>query len=208
MPADTPMVLVRREPTREQQLAMQKALLDNWPKLIGDDVCVNGRLLTAVYEAALSASPAREEEPCPVCGCEERTGAGYLQCECPAPSPGEGDAPVAWTPNGGEYGCPPILPPDTQVMVLRRSGAVTGPYPAGRIEWHHQGVPSDPMFYRITRPTPATPEGAELHLRAFRDGLRIYRGNVRVEGPWSWSEASEALAALAALQPQAGEGDQ
>lgn len=35
----------------------------------------------------LSASPARGEgDACPVCGCEERTGAGYLQCECPAPS--------------------------------------------------------------------------------------------------------------------------
>lgn len=44
-----------REPSREQSLAMSRALIDNWPKLIGDDVCVNGRLSDATYKAAIDA---------------------------------------------------------------------------------------------------------------------------------------------------------
>ena len=30
-----------------------------------------------------------DESPCPVCGCEVRTPAGYLQCECPARTAGD-----------------------------------------------------------------------------------------------------------------------
>lgn len=49
---------------------------------------------------ALTAAPARAaepEEPCPVCGCEERGQGGYLSCECPAPaSPASVTKSVAW----------------------------------------------------------------------------------------------------------------
>lgn len=41
----------------------------------------------------LSPAPAEPEEPCPVCGNEERGQGGYLSCECPAPA--EPSAPVA-----------------------------------------------------------------------------------------------------------------
>ena len=153
------MVMVPREPSREQQLAMQKALLDNWPKLIGDDVCVNGRLLDAVYEAALSApsttstageacvacegKPAPVNNPCAVCGAV-------------APTPGEGEAPVAW-----------------------RIESVASPGEAW--EWIEGREPTeyvgDPAFVvrryasDTARPTPATPEGLRekligLHIEA------------------------------------------
>ena len=57
-----------------------------------------------------------------------------------------------WLPWHGRYGSilnAPNIDQDTQVMVKRRSGGVDGPYPVGRIEWHHQEVPSDIMFYKI-----------------------------------------------------------
>lgn len=150
--------------------------------------------------------------------CERRAGfcerCGYRRCDAFSVSParGEGDAPVAWSPNGGEYGCPPILPPDTQVLVLRRSGDVTGPYPAGRIEWHHQNVPSDPMFYRPFHPTPATPAGEEL-----REALDNLRDEVAAWSPeenaghdvggdyyvTDFLSVKDLRTILAALQPQA-----
>lgn len=35
------------------------------------------------------------EEPCPVCGCEVRTPAGYLQCECPVAAPSSPEPPAS-----------------------------------------------------------------------------------------------------------------
>lgn len=57
--------------------------------------------------------------------------------------------------------------------------------------------------------------GADLHVRAEADGLRLYDGLLRLEGPWAASEYAEAMmalrkarAALAATQqsPISGEG--
>jgi hypothetical protein len=49
------------------------------------------RILSAL--ATPPASGLREEnEPCPVCGCEERGQGGYLSCECPAPAKSDDNA--------------------------------------------------------------------------------------------------------------------
>lgn len=64
------------------------------------------------------------------------------------------DEQAAWTPWHGRYDATlnaPDIGHATMVMVKRRSGGVDGPYPCGRIEWHHQGTPSDILFYRITQ---------------------------------------------------------
>lgn len=45
------------EPTREMRLAMQRALLDNYPEIIGGEVYTNGRLETAIYAAGVAAAP-------------------------------------------------------------------------------------------------------------------------------------------------------
>lgn len=43
--------------------------------------------------------PDKDEPPCPICGNEERTGAGYLLCECPAGQPlSPPDAAKPWLP--------------------------------------------------------------------------------------------------------------
>lgn len=57
-----------------------------------------------------------------------------------------------WLPWHGRYSSTlnaPDIGQDVEVMVKRRDGRVDGPYPCGRIEWHHQGTRSDIMFYRI-----------------------------------------------------------
>lgn len=64
------------------------------------------------------------------------------------------DAQQEWVPWHGRYSATlnaPDIGHRTEVMVRRRSGGVDGPYPAGRIEWHHQNTPSDIMFYRIVK---------------------------------------------------------
>lgn len=50
--------LVPVEPTREQQLAMQSALLKNYPDVFEGEAYVNGNMLGAIYSAALAAAPA------------------------------------------------------------------------------------------------------------------------------------------------------
>ncbi|MFA4899915.1 MAG: hypothetical protein WC563_10350 [Brevundimonas sp.] len=50
--------LVPVEPTREQELAMQRALLKDYPKVFEGEAYVNGKLLDAIYAAALAAAPA------------------------------------------------------------------------------------------------------------------------------------------------------
>ncbi len=56
-PADA-LRLVPVEPTREQQLAMQSALLKNYPDVFEGEAYVNGNMLGAIYSAALAAAPA------------------------------------------------------------------------------------------------------------------------------------------------------
>jgi len=47
-------------------------------------------------------------------------------------------------------------------------------------------------------PIPAAPSdvAGDIHIRAERDGLRLYDGLLRLEGPWSVSEYPEAMSAL------------
>jgi len=64
------------------------------------------------------------------------------------------DEQAGWTPWHGRYDAAlnaPDIGQSTNVMVKRRSGGVDGPYPCGRIEWHHQGTGSDILFYRIVK---------------------------------------------------------
>lgn len=64
------------------------------------------------------------------------------------------DEQAGWIPWHGRYDAglnAPDIGQDTQVMVRRRNGGVDGPYPCGRIEWHHQNAGSDILFYRIVQ---------------------------------------------------------
>ncbi len=68
------------------------------------------------------------------------------------------DVVEAWKPNVGDYdhnlNAPERFSSDDRVMVLRRDGRGDGPWLAAKIEWHHQGVPSDIMFYQVALSTP------------------------------------------------------
>lgn len=106
-----------------------------------------------------------------------------------------------WTPHDGAYGEPPAVDPATEVWVLRRSGKVTGPYPAGRIEWHHQNAPSDPLFYRLAALTAPSSERSEAvvldrHARALQslvDKLAATRTDTELEGDMSGDMAVVTL---------------
>lgn len=50
--------LVPVEPTREQELAMQRALLKDYPRVFEGEAYVNGKMLDAIYSAAIAAAPA------------------------------------------------------------------------------------------------------------------------------------------------------
>ena len=96
-----------------------------------------------------------------------------------------------WVPWHGEYSAqlnmPSTLGQWHMVEVLRRDGRVSGPYAAGSIEWHHQQVASDIMFWRpapVTKPLPTLTTAKRRH-RAGRGVQWIVNSSAELPADWS-----------------------
>lgn len=102
---------------------------------------------SARIEEAQPETPVEAE--CPVCGCEARTPAGYLQCECPTPLGYAADATDAYEYDHGGgapgYGASAVVNPFTEEG-LRQDVAQA----AERLRGLHQDpeFPAEPAFCR------------------------------------------------------------
>lgn len=64
-------IAAMRVPTKPQRLAMQRALLDNYPEIYDSEVYTNGNMMQAIYLAAIDASLSPDQA-------EETSGPGVI----------------------------------------------------------------------------------------------------------------------------------